>query len=162
MLKTIKALRGEDGEIAIFACFFVVGAVMLIASLLLYASVQINVLNIKNGARMEMNNLAASIYAQTFRSQREADLAEYLRMLNSSPAFRRQLEQSVSDGLAAKVPLETESYRISNIRLEFNLAGNRIEYVFICDVEFFVTMFGARRTVITRQVRLTGHHNTKF
>lgn len=67
----------ERGEIAIYSCFFVVGIVMLISFLLLYASVRINCINIRNGAKMELNNLSASIYADTYRSQRETNFSEY-------------------------------------------------------------------------------------
>jgi hypothetical protein len=135
---------------------------MLISFLLLYASVQINVINIRNGAKMELNNLAAGLYADTYRSQREVNDEEYLRTLYSSATYTRQLELAVGDGLAMKVPLSTEDYRIRNIRLEFHLTGERIEYVFTYDVEFYVVLFGRRYPAITRQVRLTGYHNVKF
>ena len=42
--------------ITFFACFFVVGIVMLISFLLLYASIRITCINIRNGAKMELNN----------------------------------------------------------------------------------------------------------
>lgn len=45
-----RPLRNERGEITFFACFFVVGVVMLISFLLLYASVRITCINIRNGA----------------------------------------------------------------------------------------------------------------
>ena len=54
-----RPLRNERGEITFFACFFVVGVVMLISFLLLYASVRITCINIRNGAKMELNNLSA-------------------------------------------------------------------------------------------------------
>ena len=53
-----RPLRNERGEITFFACFFVVGVVMLISFLLLYASVRITCINIRNGAKMELNNLS--------------------------------------------------------------------------------------------------------
>ena len=40
-----RPLRNERGEITFFACFFVVGVVMLISFLLLYASVRITCIN---------------------------------------------------------------------------------------------------------------------
>ena len=46
-----RPLRNERGEITFFACFFVVGVVMLISFLLLYASVRITCINIRNGAK---------------------------------------------------------------------------------------------------------------
>ena len=57
---------------------------MLISFLLLYASVRITCINIRNGAKMELNNLSATIYADTYRSQRETNFEEYLRTLYSS------------------------------------------------------------------------------
>ena len=161
-IKLKKNLRNEKGEITIYTCFFIVGIVMLIAFLLLYASVQINIINIRNGAKMELNNLAASIYSDTYRSQREVNFTEYMKTLYSSAAYTQKLEQSVRDGLASKVPLTTDDYRINNIRVTFNQSGDRVEYVFTCEVQFYITMFGNRYPTITRNVRLTGYHNTKF
>ena len=160
--KIRPALRNEKGEITFYTCFFVVGVVMLISFLLLYASVQINVINIRNGAKMELNNLTASIYADTYRSQREVNYEEYMRTLYSSATYTQQLERTVRDGLATKVQLSTDDYRIRNIRLAFNLTGDKVEYVFTCDVEFYISMFGNRYPTITRNVRLTGYHNVKF
>ena len=40
-LQLKQLLRNERGEITFFACFFVVGIVMLISFLLLYASIRI-------------------------------------------------------------------------------------------------------------------------
>ena len=40
-LRLKQPLRNERGEITFFACFFVVGIVMLISFLLLYASIRI-------------------------------------------------------------------------------------------------------------------------
>ena len=161
-LKLKKALRGDKGEITIYTCIFVLSVIMIVAFLLLYASVQINCINIRNGAKMELNNLTASIYADTYRSQREVNFDEYIRTLYSSATYTQQLERAVRDGLAQKVPLSTDDYRIRNIRLQFNLSGDRVEYVFTCDAEFYITMFGNRYPTITRQIRLTGYHNTKF
>ena len=103
-----RRLRGrlcnECGEIAIYSCFFVVGVVMLISFLLLYASIRINCINIRNGAKMELNNLSASIYADTYRSQRETNFSEYLSTLYSSSSYTEMLEDTVREGLSAKDP----------------------------------------------------------
>ena len=45
----------------------------LISFLLLYASIRITCINIRNGAKMELNNLSGTIYADTYRSQRETN-----------------------------------------------------------------------------------------
>ena len=160
--KLKNILYNAKGEITVYTCIFIVCVIMLITFLLLYASVQINVINIRNGAKMELNNLSAVIYADTYRAQREANYGEYINTLYSGASYTQKLEQTVRDGLASKMPLSTDDYRISNIRLEFSQSGDRIEYVFTCDVKFFITMFGNSYPTVTRQVRLTGYHNTKF
>ena len=162
-----RPLRNERGEITFFACFFVVGVMMLISFLLLYASVQITCINIRNGAKMELNKLSATIYADTYRSQRETNFEEYLHILYSSSDYTEMLEATVASGLASKIPLSTDDYQVSDISLEFNVVGDRVEgdrveYIFYCDVEFYVRMFGHNYPTITQRVELTGYHNTKF
>ena len=61
-LRLKQPLRNERGEITFFACFFVVGIVMLISFLLLYASIRITCINIRNGAKMELNNLMLPVW----------------------------------------------------------------------------------------------------
>lgn len=161
-LRLKKPLRNEQGEIAIYSCFFVVGIVMLISFLLLYASIRINCINIRNGAKMELNNLSASIYADTYRSQRETNFSEYLNTLYSSGSYTDMLEDMVQEGLASKVALSTDDYRVNNITLDFNVVGDRVEYIFYCDAEFYVNMFGRSYPTITKRIELTGYHNTKF
>ena len=155
-------LGNDRGDISIFTCFFVVGIVMLISFLLLYASIRITCINIRNGAKMELNNLSASIYADTYRSQRETNFSEYLNTLYSSSDYTAMLEDMVTDGLASKIPLSTDDYRVRDIHLAFHVTGDRVEYVFTCNVEFYVYMFGHSYPPITRPVELTGYHNTKF
>jgi hypothetical protein len=72
------------------------------------------------------------------------------------------LERTVTDGLASKMRLTTEDYRVGNISLQFRVVGDRVEYTFLCDVEFYISMFGRQYPAITRQVRLTGSHNIKY
>ena len=155
-------LRSQKGDITIYTCFFIVGAVMLVSFLLLYASIRITCINIRNGAKMELNNLSASIYADTFRSQRETNFSEYLNTLYSDSSYVAMLEETVTDGLANKVPLSTDDYAIRNIRLRFRVLGSRVEYTFTCDVEFYIRMFGRQYPTVTRHIELTGSHNTKF
>ena len=155
-------LRNDRGDISIFTCFFVVGIVMLVSFLLLYASIRITCINIRNGAKMELNNLSASIYADTYRSQRETNFSEYLNTLYSSGDYTAMLEDMVTDGLASKIPLSTDDYQVRDISLSFHVTGDRVEYVFSCNVEFYVRMFGRSYPAITRPVELTGYHNTKF
>ena len=161
-LRLHRAFQNERGAITVFSCFFVVGTVMLISFLLLYASVQITCINIRNGAKMELNNLSATIYADTYRSQRETNFEEYLHTLYASSSYTAMLEETVTDGLASKIPLSTEDYEVSDINLEFNVVDGRVEYIFLCEVAFNVRMFGHSYPAITQRVELTGYHNTKF
>ena len=161
-LRLKQSLRNERGEITFFACFFVVGIVMLISFLLLYASIRITCINIRNGAKMELNNLSGTIYADTYRSQRETNFEEYLNTLYSSNDYTDMLEATVAGGLDSKIPLSTEDYKVSDISLEFNVEDGRVEYIFYCDVAFYVQMFGHSYPAITQRVELTGYHNTKF
>ena len=110
----------------------------------------------------ELNNLSATIYADTYRSQRETNFEEYLRTLYSSRDYTEMLEATVAGGLAEKIPLSTDDYTVSDISLEFNVVGDRVEYIFYCDVDFYVRMFGHSYPTITQRVELTGYHNTKF
>ena len=84
--KKIRAVwKNEQGDMTVFTCFFILITVMLVSYLLLYASVQITCINIRNGAKLELNNLSGSIYADTYRSQREVNFSEYLSTINSIP-----------------------------------------------------------------------------
>ena len=80
----------------------------------------------------------------------------------SSGNYTAMLEDMVTDGLANKIPLSTDDYRVRDIRLAFHVTGDRVEYVFTCSVEFYVYMFGRSYPAITRPVELTGYNNTKF
>lgn len=160
--KTAGLLHNQRGDITIYTCFFIIAAVMLVSFLLLYASIRITCINIRNGAKMELNNLSASIYADTFRSQRETNFSEYLNTLYSSSDYVSMLEDVVTDGLANKLPLSTNDYTISNIHLQFHVVDGRLEYVFSCNAQFYIRMFGQQYPTVTRHIELTGFHNTKF
>ena len=75
--KARKVLNNERGEANYFSTVvFIFIAVLLLAFLLLYASIRITCINIRNGAKMELNNLSGTIYADTYRSQRETNFEE--------------------------------------------------------------------------------------
>ena len=94
-----RPLCNERGEITFFACFFVVGVVMLISFLLLYASVRITCINIRNGAKMELNNLSATIYRKSLP----------LLKRNPLPAMRR--------------PPAPATWAADNLQLNMDLKG---------------------------------------
>ena len=80
----------------------------------------------------------------------------------SDSSYVAMLEETVTDGLANKVPLSTDDYAIRNIRLQFRVLGSRVEYTFTCDAEFYIRMFGRQYPTVTPHIELTGSHNTKF
>lgn len=157
-----RILRNERGDLTVFSIFVVLAINMIIAFVMLYASVEINCMNIRNGAKMSLNNLSASIYSDTFRSQRESNLSEYWNTLYSSRSYTRQLEQMVQGNLAEKIELSNNNYNVKNIHLTFQQEPDRIQYVFSCDVEFYIRMFGGSYPTVSRHIELTGYHITKF
>ena len=63
-----KLLKNERGDMSFFTIFVILAINMLMAFVLLFASVQINCMNIRNAAKMELNNVSARIYADTFHA----------------------------------------------------------------------------------------------
>lgn len=115
-----------------------------------------------NGIKMELNNLSARIYADTYQSQREANLRSYENRVTSSSVYLSGLESTFRSGLKKKIPLDTEDYRISNISLDFADQGEQVKYTFRCHVDFYVSMFGRRFAPFSREIELTGSHRTKY
>lgn len=67
-----KILRNERGDMSFFTIFVILAINMLMAFVLLFASVKINCMNIRNAAKMELNNVSARIYADTFHHRKGA------------------------------------------------------------------------------------------
>lgn len=59
-------LKNERGDLSYFTIFVVLAINMLLSFMLLFTSVKINCINIRNAAKMELNNVSARIYADTF------------------------------------------------------------------------------------------------
>ena len=144
-----KTLRNERGDMSFFTIFVILAINMILAFVLLFASVKINCMNIRNAAKMELNNVSARIYADTFHSQREANLGSYMSDLHLSAAYQR-------------IQLSNEDYTVENIRLQFHQYPDRIEYEVTCDATFRIQMFGDLFPPITQHITLTGSHNTKY
>ena len=56
------------GDMSFFTVFVIMALNMILAFVLLFASVKINCMNIRNAAKMELNNVSARIYADTFHA----------------------------------------------------------------------------------------------
>lgn len=81
------------------------------AFLLLFATIRIECINIRNAAKMELNNVSARIYADTFHSQREANLDSYMGDLYFSSAYQDALRTDFIQGLTDRIVLENETTR---------------------------------------------------
>lgn len=155
-------LKNERGELSYFSVFVILAVNMLLSFLLLFASVKINCINIRNVAKMELNNVSARIYADTFHSQREANLDSYMADLHLSSAYQDALRTGFINGLEERIELSNDDYTVSNISLQFHQYSDKIEYVVTCDATFRIRMFGELFPPITQHITLTGSHNTKY
>lgn len=157
-----KFIKDERGDLSVFTIFVILAVNILFAFVLFFASVKINCINIRNAAKMELNNVSARIYADTFHSQREANLDSYMSDLHLSSAYQEALQAGFINGMEERIPLSTDNYTISNIKLEFNQFSDKIEYIVTCDADFRIHMFGDTFPPITQHITLTGTHNTKY
>lgn len=155
-------LKNKRGELSYFSVFVILAVNMLLSFLLLFASVKINCINIRNAAKMELNNVSARIYADTFHSQREANLDSYMADLHLSSAYQDALRTGFINGLEERIELSNDDYTVSNISLQFHQYSDKIEYVVTCDATFRIRMFGELFPPITQHITLTGSHNTKY
>ena len=154
--------KDERGELSFFSIFVILAINMLLAFVLLFASVRINCINIRNAAKMELNNVSARIYADTFHSQREANLDSYMQDLHISNSYAQALEADFIYGLEERISLSNDDYQLSAIQLDFEQHDDKIEYIFSCQARFDITMFGRLFPPITQQITLTGSHSTKY
>lgn len=157
-----KLLKNEYGDLSYFSIFVILTVNMMLSFLLLFASVKINCINIRNAAKMELNNVSARIYADTFHSQREANLDSYMADLHLSSAYQDTLRAGFINGLEERIALSNDDYTVSNISLQFHQYSDKIEYVVDCDATFRIRMFGELFPPIIQHITLTGSHNTKY
>ncbi|RKI94225.1 hypothetical protein D7V94_01290 [Parablautia intestinalis] len=151
-----KIIWDERGDLSIFTVF------VILAFVLLFASIKISCINIRNAAKMELNNVSARIYTDTFHSQREANLDSYMADLHLSSAYQEALRAGFILGMEERIQLTSDDYTVDNIHLQFNQYSDKIEYVVTCDATFRVRMFGNLFPPITQHIMLTGSHNTKY
>ena len=157
-----KIIRDERGDLSFFTVFVILAINKLLAFVLLFASVKISCINIRNAAKMELNNVSARIYTDTFHSQREANLDSYMADLYLSSAYQEALRAGFILGMEERIQLTSDDYTVDNIHLQFNQYSDKIEYVVTCDATFRVRMFGNLFPPITQHIMLAGSHNTKY
>ena len=114
-----------------FSIFLILAINMLLSFVLLYASVQINCINIRNAAKMELNNVSARIYADTFHSQREANLTSYMADINLSTAYKNALRAGFIEGMKSRVKFTKDevSFVVTRIDVEPNVAVGLISRI---------------------------------
>ena len=137
-----KIIRNERGDLSFFTVFVILAINMLLPFVLLFASVKINCITIRNAAKMDLNNVSARIYADTFHSQREANLDSYMADLHLSSAYQEALWAGFILGMEERIQLTNDDYTVNNVNLQFNQYSDKIEYVVTCDTTFRVRMFG--------------------
>lgn len=155
-------LSRDNGDTTINAVFLILILNMLTAFLLLFVSVQIQCANIRNCAKISLNNLSAIIAEDTYRAMREGNMEEYEKICSASQEYKTYLKRTFDSNLLQHLRLETEDYRITSNRLEIHQRDDRIEFAFVCTVQLRISMFGRQYEPITRNVTLTGYHNTKY
>ena len=155
-------IKSERGDMSFFSIFIILAINMLLSFVLLYTSVQINCINIRNAAKMELNNVSARIYADTFHSQREANLTSYMSDISLSTAYKNALRAGFTEGMRSRVKLTNDDYDVENIDLTFRQYSEKIEYIASFDITYRIRMFGESFPPIRRHVELTGSHNTKY
>lgn len=155
-------IQNERGDLSFLSIFIILAVNMLLAFVLLFASVKINCINIRNAAKMELNNVSARIYADTFHSQREANLDSYMEDLHLSSAYQDALRAGFISGLEERIQLSNDDYSVSNITLSFHQYSDKIEYIVNCDAVFQIRMFGELFPPIRQHITLSGSHNTKY
>ena len=144
-------IKNERGDMSFFSIFLILAINMLLSCI-----------NIRNAAKMELNNVSARIYADTFHSQREANLTSYMADINLSTAYKNALRAGFIEGMKSRVKLTNDDYDVENIDLTFHQYSEKIEYVASFDITYQIRMFGTSFPPIRRHAELTGSHNTKF
>ena len=157
-----RCFTNNRGDTTINAVFLILVMNMLIAFLLLFVTVQIQCTEIRNHAKISLNNLSAIIAEDTYRAMREGNMEEYEKICSASPEYQAHLKATFDTNLLEHLRLETEDYRITSNRLEIRQTGERIEFSFVCTGRFRLSMFGREYEPVTRDVTLTGYHNTKY
>ena len=158
----IRYLKNERGDSAVpFTGFFVMAMVILLAQLMMWVSAEITFINIRNSVKNELTNISIRISEDTYKAMREGNLNAYYETLTSDASYQAELQQMIRENIASAMPLETSSYQVEDIALNFQENGDSIEYVLTCNVEYYVSLFGNARTIRAEEIELSGCHNIK-
>lgn len=157
----MKYIKNNRGEFTPFTVCLILVLNILLALLMLWLSFQINCSNVRNAVKNELTNVSIRISSDTYKAMREGNLSEYYRRLSGNVEYEAELEDMVKTNIAASIPLENDNYSVSNIDLKFRQNSDSIEYIITCDVEYYIALFGDRRTISAEDIELTGRYNLK-
>ncbi len=158
----MKHLKNEKGSVPIpLTPFIIVGLIILLSMLMTWISSEITFIGIRNTVKNELTNVSIRISEDTYKAMREGNLSAYHDTLSGDAAYRAELETLVKTKIADAMPLTGNNYTVDNISLTFSENGDNIEYVFHCDVAYYLSLFGDNRTVREDAIELTGKHNLK-
>ena len=158
----IKYLKNERGDSMIsFTVFFSMALVILLVQVMIWLSVEINCIMVHNAVKNELTNIAVRISEDSYTAMREGNLNAYYQMLVDDTAYKAELREMIITNINYITPLQTNNYKIDNVELSFIEHMDSIEYVVVCDVEYYVSLFGDMRTIRTGEIRIGGKHNLK-
>lgn len=159
MMRYIKNERGDS--VIPFTAFFVMAMVILLVLLMMWVSAEITFINIRNSVKSELANVSVRISEDTYKAMREGNLSAYYNTLTSDTSYQTELQQMIRDNIASTMPLETSSYQVKDVALDFIQSGDNIEYVLTCNVEYYASLFGDTRTIHAESIELSGRHSIK-
>lgn len=156
-----KFICNDRGDMTVGAVFLILMLNILIAFMLLFASIQIQCENIRGAVKLELNNLSAEIAKDTFKAMREGNLSQYETICNTT-AYSQQLQEHFKNNLSQHLTKTTQEYHIYNEAIHISHENQKMRFDYTCSIEFQVYMFGNRYPLGIQNISLTGSHNTKF
>ena len=159
MRKLFKSKRGEG---LVPVAVFILIAAILISAVLFIAYVQIETIVVRNAMKTGLSNLSVTISDDTYTALREGDFTEYAARLTKSSVYTNELKAAYERDVSSVIDLQTDEYRVSNIRLTFRQDGKKLEYICTCDVSFYIGLFGINQEIFARSVSVSGSHTAKY
>ena len=158
----MKPLQNKRGEVPIASAIAIVLFAMVIAMALYIAYVYAQTTAVRNAMNKGLSNLAVTISEDTYAALRESDFEAYAEKLTGSSAYRRELEDKYRQDVLGVVELDSDKYRIDNIRLDFEVNGKKITYTCTCDVVFYAAVFGNTVPAAANSLSVSGAHTAKY
>lgn len=156
-----NVLHNEKGSVNVYTVFFLLALIILLALFMTWTGTEVTMIRVRNAMQTELSNLAIRISDDTYQAMRENNLDAYCERLTTSSVYQNELLGMVRDNLTKEITEETETYKLSGLKLSFQTEDECIVYTLTCDVDCFLSLFGEPVTVRAEKMSLTGLHNTK-